>query len=370
MTSATLTPFYDSEAVDLGNRMWRRQILPVGDVNYKGRVLRFTKNYLQKLAQSFKDGAYAQVPFQLADKENSHTNDPERFRGDITAMEVRDDGLWATAELSERGDALLRENPKLGVSARIVEDYDRADGKHFDRAVQHVLGTMDPRVTGMKPWEAISLSNSDLDVLDLSAAIFIDQKEATMADTKITDEQRAAFDLYVTELVSLDPAKPADGKTPVTATSTDADIDAELEALLAEALAEEGAPAELSADSRQAIELANARIAEMQTAQAATRAELDLANFEREKAELLHKGVPPVMVDLAMPLLLGKEHTIDLSNGTKADAGSIIRELLKQVEGTVDLSSETMPASGSPAADKTGALLDKWEKQFPAGIAK
>ncbi|HMG62556.1 MAG TPA: hypothetical protein VK599_06370, partial [Streptosporangiaceae bacterium] len=176
MTSALLTPFYDpdSEAVDLGNRVWRRQILPVGDVNYKGRVLRFTKSYLQKLAQSFRDGAYAQVPFQLADAQNTHTNDPERTRGEITGMEVRDDGLWATAELSERGDALLRENPKLGVSARIVEDYERADGKFFPVAVQHVLGTLDPRISWMGgAWEAIEAASPVPEkVLDLSNEAF------------------------------------------------------------------------------------------------------------------------------------------------------------------------------------------------------
>ena len=174
MTSATLTPFYGSEAVDLGNRVWRRQILPVGDVNYKGRVLKFTKDYLGKLAQAFRDRAYAQVPFQLADAENRHTNDPERTRGEITGMEVRDDGLWVTAELSERGDAVLRENPKLGVSARIVEAYDRADGKFFPAAVQHVLGTLDPRISWMGgAWEAIEAATPVPDtVLDLSAESF------------------------------------------------------------------------------------------------------------------------------------------------------------------------------------------------------
>ena len=32
------------------------------------------------------------------------------------------------------------------MSARIVEDYARSDGKFFTAAVQHVLGTLDPRI--------------------------------------------------------------------------------------------------------------------------------------------------------------------------------------------------------------------------------
>lgn len=196
MTGLVLTPFTDAEAVELGNRLWRRQILPVGDINYKGRVLKFTKDYLGKLVRSFKDGAYPQVPFQLADAQNTHTNDPERFRGEITDMEVRDDGLWVTAELSERGDALLRENPKLGVSARIVEAYDRADGKFFPAAVQHVLGTLDPRVSWMGgQWEAIEAATPEPDpdlVLDLSNESFTGQAPQGKAAKKAAKAQRKA----------------------------------------------------------------------------------------------------------------------------------------------------------------------------------
>jgi hypothetical protein len=201
MTTVVLTPFTSADAVELGNRLWRRQVLPVGEVNYKGRVLKFTKDYLGKLAKAFRDGAYAQVPFQLADKDNSHTNDPERTRGEITDMEVRDDGLWVTAEVSERGDALLHENPKLGVSARIVEGYDRADGKFFPAAVQHVLGTLDPRISWMGgKWEAIEAATPEPEsVLDLSGESFTDlagpqdkaARKAAKKAAKAAEQQQA-----------------------------------------------------------------------------------------------------------------------------------------------------------------------------------
>ena len=57
---------------------------------------------------------------------------------------------------SDEGAKVLRENPKLGVSARIVESYQRADGRHFTAALQHVLGTLDPRIPACargKPWK-------------------------------------------------------------------------------------------------------------------------------------------------------------------------------------------------------------------------
>ena len=54
---------------------------------------------------------------------------------------------------------MLRENPFLGVSARIVEQYSRADGKFFPAAIQHCLGTLDPRIPGLGAWTPIDMSS-------------------------------------------------------------------------------------------------------------------------------------------------------------------------------------------------------------------
>jgi hypothetical protein len=175
VTAAVLTPFTSADAVELGNRLWRKKVLPVGDVEYKGRTLHFTRDYLGRLAAAFQNRAYDMVPFQLADKENSHTNDPERTRGEVTAMELGDDGLYITAQLTEDGEKVLAANPKLGVSARIVEGYQRSDGKFFGEAVQHVLGTLDPRIPGLGAWQAIEAATPEPEsVLDLSGESFTD----------------------------------------------------------------------------------------------------------------------------------------------------------------------------------------------------
>ena len=42
-------------AVELANRTWRKRILPVGDVQYNGRTLHFTEDYLGKLEQAFRN---------------------------------------------------------------------------------------------------------------------------------------------------------------------------------------------------------------------------------------------------------------------------------------------------------------------------
>jgi hypothetical protein len=182
VTALVLTPFTAGEAVELGNRQWVKKILPVGDVDYKGRTLRFDKTYLSRLVDAFRSRAYDQVPFQLADAHNTHTNDPERTRGEITGMELRDDGLYVTAALTPEGEQVLTSNPKLGVSARIVEEYARSDGKRFTAAIQHVLGTLDPRIPGLGPWEAIEAASPVPDkVLDLSGLSFAGEEPVDLA---------------------------------------------------------------------------------------------------------------------------------------------------------------------------------------------
>jgi hypothetical protein len=195
MTAAVLTPFTAAQAVELGNRLWRKKVLPIGDVEYKGRTLHFTRDYLGRLATAFQNRAYDQVPFQLADKDNSHSNDPERTRGEVTAMELGDDGLYITAQLTEDGEKVLAANPKLGVSARIVEGYQRSDGKFFGEAVQHVLGTLDPRIPGLGAWQAIEAASPEPEsVLDLSAESFTDLavKPGDKASRKAAKAERKA----------------------------------------------------------------------------------------------------------------------------------------------------------------------------------
>jgi len=365
MTAAVLTPFSGSKAIELGNRLWRKRVLPVGDIDYKGRTLHFTKDYLAELARSFRARAYDQVPFQLADAENKHTNDPERFAGEITDFEVDEDGLYIKLSATERGDRVLRENPKLGVSARIVEDYARADGKFFSAAVQHVLGTLDPRIPQLGGWQAVEASNDVDTTLDLSTAVFTGE-ERNVAEEFTTEERgRLAKLLQI----------PEDKLDKLTALA-DADLDRltaegegeggelsdeelaaliegmseeELAALESEFEAEVTAAAPgLSNQAAMALEMANVRAEENERQLSIITAELDAQRFAAEKARLVRDhGVPPFLVDLAKPLLEGTGHTVDLSNGTSVDAGQIMRRVLTEYSKAarmMDLSVEL----GSP----------------------
>src|SRR5262249_31754699 len=131
------------------------------------------------------------------------TNDVERFGGRVTGMDLADDGLYITVEPTERGARVLADNPALGVSARIVEGYPRADGKFFPKAIQHVLATLDPRIPGLGGWQAIEASNVAEVTYDLSDGEYTGE-EATVPE--LTDEQKQRL----AQLLDLDPAKLAE----------------------------------------------------------------------------------------------------------------------------------------------------------------
>ncbi|MGH3300583.1 MAG: hypothetical protein ACRDOK_02675 [Streptosporangiaceae bacterium] len=388
MTTAVLTPFTGKPAIQTGTRSWRKLLLPVGEIRYKGKVLKFTRDYLSRLADAFRQGAYDQVPFQAAPDDNSHSNDIERFRGEITDMAVDNDGLWVTLNPTERGEAILRDNPKLGVSARIVEDYDRADGKFFPAAIQHVLGTLDPRIPGMGAWAAVEAANQPDVIIDLSGAEFAGEGDS---DMPMSPEQQAKLarlleipddkfnqlieGLNMPELTDEELAALAADAPETTELS-----DEELEQLLNAAaeldgqglLEPAGAGAALSAADTMVIELANARADENERQLSVINAELDKQRFETERRKLADGGVPPYLTDLARPLLEGAGHVVDLSNGTgQVDAGQVMRRVLTEfgrMSGMLDLSAELgsgadEPASANDKAEERLAIVHRFRSQ-------
>lgn len=372
MTAVQL-PFRTGPATKVGRHMFRKQVLPVGSINYKGADgvttrIDFTPEYLADLANNFNAGAYDQVPFLLAAPDNSHHMDPERYRGEVKALELSEDGLYGVIELSKQGAALVKDNPRLGVSARIVPDPPRTDGKRFTKAIQHVLGTMDPRVTGMKPWQevqGVDLSN-DPTFVDLTMATY--QGEGTMPE--LTEEELTAFRTFLTNQAA---ATEAATKEPTAEekAAADAALEARVQAAIDAAAATEEVDetdlvgASLSTEERAAIDLANAQASEARDGLAVLRRELDDARFTADRDAYVAAGVSPAVMDLAQPLMTGS-HVIDLSNSETLNVAEQVRKILDECKGMIDLSSET-PAAQKMTDEET-EILARFDEQFPVTV--
>lgn len=395
-STATLTPYDLSEAEKVGRRLYRKQVLKKGTINYKGQKIKFDDAFLTDLAASFKAGAYDQVPFVLADTENRHNEDPERFRGEITGFEVTKDGLDALVAVNKQGAKVLEDNPKLGVSARIVQGLQKSDGRTFKRAIRHVLGTMDPRVTGLRPWQAVDLSEDDDTevVVDLTAATYKEdghmakeRKKGTkaVADSTVdipdldlssmSDEEFLEFlDLGETTTTDEDSTvdddtegdNPDDRTTEEVEDDTDATTeddgsgvtDIDPDAVDAGGDEEDG-DTDLSSD-----------VIDTEGRDEVTQMRIDLAEerYKSERKDLLRAGVPKHLVDLAAPLLSSPDALLlDLSNSDEpVDATKIVRDVLEGVKGMIDLRPEIGHQVDLSVEEESGedALLKQWEQEY------
>lgn len=361
-----LTPVDLSTAVATA-KGYRKQVLPFGSIDYKGTKITFDKAMLTSIVNAFKGKAYDQVPVVLADAENRHNMDPSKFAGEVTDLAVEKDGLYATVVPSKKTRGILKDNPRLGVSARIVPGLTKSDGRRFDFAIQHVLLTMDPRVTGMKPWQTVDLSVDDnRRVVDLTARTIKEdvvgnkKSKATAADQEIEN-----------------PKVPA---APVPETPSEPDVrdltDDEIDALLIdeiEAEDEEGnedEPKDLSATPTDTIDLGSASNANRDTLRdevQSMRIDLAAERWEAERKAFIREGVPPFLLDLAAPILSTPDAVmIDLSTADEAlDAKATLRNLLKGVQGMVDFTPEmghSVDLSNDKDTSTEDALLAEWDK--------
>jgi hypothetical protein len=332
-----------------GRKLWRKQILPNDSINYQGRQIRFDTSYHKELVRNFRAGAYPQVPFQLADATNTHTNDPERTRGELVDLRAEPDGLYGYFALSD--PSLVLSNPKLGVSCRILEDYTREhDNRFFGRALQHVLGTLDPKITGMKPWESVELASAQVDsTVDLASqdwtSLSRDGGQMPDEDKHVVQLSTAQLD-RLTELLDGEQDSSPDGST-TDADNADADNIAQLlDPSWFEDSDDEGEDEFVDLDEEQEDDEGDEQQYGPQTGDVALAA---VASLERrvveltnklgsrdsvvERAQLAATGLAPSIIDAAMPLLqIGPQAgVLQLSNGEQSTVAEQARLLLRRV---------------------------------------
>lgn len=404
-TVTVLTPTLASGALELGRKLYRKRILPIGELDYKGRKLNFNRAYNDNLAAAFRDGAFDTVPFQLAPDDNSHTNAVDRAAGEIVGLESTDDGLWSTISATDKGAAIIDEHPDLPVSVRVVEGYTRADGqttRSYPAALQHVLATWAPRISGMGRWEPIACAQETDEVIDLSALTFTPEPgprgttvhhlhidgqkireltnesvakainqltgavspQATQTPTEhggageegapvasLTDEEaaalRAVFPIFK-KFVEDDEGAPST-KVDTPPAPPKFEEPPKVEEPTEDAPTENRVPEPIAASDdgvgAQALELAQIEMRGQLDAAAVElatiKAEREAERWAVEAAELVRDyGIPPAIVSMAEPLLKGKR-VVELSEGS-VDASEVLRSVLHTVAKTygrkVDLS--------------------------------
>lgn len=420
-----ITPVDHNLAVEESPTVFWKQVLPNDTVKVDGHTLRFDNEYHQDCIEAFRKSSPQQVAFQLATSSNSHGHDmdPERQRGIVTDLATLDQlppaireavgenpGLYARLKFfSKKAARSVIHNPDLGVSARVRENHVDGKGNFIRRSVIHVLGTLDPVVTGMSPFIAATanLSHNAGVVIDLSTLTYKGEKmakskggTATKLRTKkgkdgndvidiesipddfdydtLSDEQITAFMAEYGHLADEDGDDTDDDDEDEDADDEseedddESDDEDEDEDDDDDDTDDEGT-ANLSTKAKRQIDMANSA-AQKANARAteALRRQAD-AEWRSERQDWVRKGVAPADVDLAAAILNRPEaFVVDLSHeGGKrksVDVSKIIRGLLESLEGTIDMSNESGHGYDRSDSDDDGrdnAVLDLWDQQHP-----
>lgn len=332
-----------SNKAEDGSTIFRKQILPVGKFNYRGSTLDLSVPHLKEMERAFKEKAYDQVPFQLANGRNEHTEtkDPRYTEGELLNTHVDERyGLVGEFKLSEEGAALVRKNPKLGVSAKINVGRENAKGERWPLAIEHVLGTVNPHLTGMSPWEEVTLSagnvesDSNEDTEDISG-VYYESPDTLEPVTDEEDEDNAMGDTQTTD-------ESVEGQ--------DEELGQLLDKVADEPDGEDDKDVRLSNTEQQVYELTS---------------QLNQERWGREADAFVAAGVPPHMVELARPVMTAVGQTsIELSGGDKVEPAEVIRSILKEAQGTVELSTEIgHQVGGSESAEDAEFLKMALDEQ-------
>jgi hypothetical protein len=372
MTIELLTPVNTrkGEITDLARKRYRKNILPLTKIRWKGKEKTFDLSYMQRVKDAFDKGAFPYVPVKLAPADNSHTNDVLRTGGRVVGLSVsEEEGLVADLELNDDGiKAVQSSDGHVPVSAKILEQLVRDDGDfaEFDAALAHVLVVDDPYVRGMTPWkdlDAVSLSEnraeSITEIIDLSAE-HIGDSEEKMTDSKqtvtlsVTPDQAARLIELPNEDKELEDlglkaedfedeseeAEEGTGEQPSTENQlTDPaagqrNLPGDNPGTGAEGgnTGQEGG-VQLSRQQTSAVELARAEAAAARAETLSLSRQLAEAGIEREVTEFQRKGLAPAILNLARPLL-SQVDTLELSRDGKSFTSSpaeIMRDVLNEV---------------------------------------
>jgi hypothetical protein len=375
-----LTPVVDTAATldlaaDPAGLTFRKKILPLGTIEYPDpespggtRRVTFDRAYHDTLIDAYGKRAVECPTVQLAGPNNQHNMDLGLTAGEVTGLsrerpgDADGPGLYADIRArNEKHARLLHEMPRLGVSAQIKEKFGRVDGSKFRAALRHILVTADPRVVGLGPWRAVSLSTNDGDgpVIDLSDG---DYEEIHMPDVPTgdgvlslsDDELEAALAEAAAEMDDLEPDDTGGDTVSVSGGGGS------------------GGTATQLSDVTGTLRSFAAGLGERDVTIRGMQAQLAGSNWKAERLELSNAGVPKYLLDEAEKVLkYPGESVVSLADEDgrefTADARGTIRRMLELCRGVIDLAEPAGSGAGDldlSDEDEVARLAELAERQF------
>lgn len=146
-------------------RVFRKHILNLGDLHYKGKTLKLDDDWFSRVKQNFESGvSMTQVP--LADSKNQHTEDPLSNAGEVVGLERQGNKVYSLVDIRDPDVAQrIADGRIMGASAFLHMDYeDTRTGKKVGPALLHHCLTNRPHVLDLEPYEeVVAATGADLE---------------------------------------------------------------------------------------------------------------------------------------------------------------------------------------------------------------
>ena len=143
-------------------RVFRKQILNLGDLHYKGKTFHLDDAWYAQLERNFNAGvSMTQVP--LADSNNKHDESVMANTGEVIGLERRGSKVYTLVDIRDKEAAQrIADGRILGASAFLHMDYeDSRTGEKVGPALLHHCLTNRPHVLDLEPYEEVVAATAD-----------------------------------------------------------------------------------------------------------------------------------------------------------------------------------------------------------------
>lgn len=145
-------------------RLFKKHLLSKGQLRHpaNGSLINVDDEFLSKLKANFDSGVCPIVQVPLANKNNEHSEEPDRNIGEVVDVEIKDGKAYAVLDIRDPAHADRFGKTYLGASAMLSLDYeDTKTGKRVGPTLLHSCVTNRPYVTDLDDYEEIVAATAD-----------------------------------------------------------------------------------------------------------------------------------------------------------------------------------------------------------------
>ena len=299
-----------------------------------GKRMKLDRAWAEKVADNFNKKVSGQVAVPLGHPKSS-AELAQLNRGELTNVEIRDDGMYGVLDVRDAETAKkIEDNLLWDVSISWDPNYvDKLSGEEVGPALLHVGLLTDPYLKGMKPFEALANSANAIMLSESKenevAVIKNDRKFPVQIEVQVENELKKV-ELAVGEEITVAEAE----AEKVAAQIKAAEAPAEKKLTAEEKAAEEEVKAiadKAEADAKVAAEAAKTELEKAQKELADARAEIALRDAKSRYTELLSEGkIVPAQEDAFMSLSTAiTSGAISLADGATTSLSDLVTNLFK-----------------------------------------